>query len=255
MSPLFLEDHQLSLVYVLGDAEGAIDVGQTLAALDEAGEGPIPATKHLADKVGDEPVWVPNSVEGVSELPGRSYPQSIDLSQPVRDLLACKRSGLLQMYKLNPNLQHLLRFGDLPAKLRVDLQKSMICLQASKSAQERLAKVGMDAVPLWINPTRVELMVFSTGASLVHVDIELMRVGASSKTQLSVPELQEAVHALSRFNKCTWFDRSTGTALNKGSFAFGAMIQRLLRQTIPDATTFTRVPTFTYASLRDHVPP
>ena len=62
-------------------------------------------------------------------------------------------------------------------------------------------------------------MDFQTGVTIVVVNAEISRVrGPAGESQvnhreLTMVELQEAVHALSRFNVCRWYSRETGRPL------------------------------------------
>lgn len=248
MSKLNLVDHQISLVYFLADEAALSEQERLVSELN--GEDLFPALPELKENFGSQAIWI-----GKREGKADQHPQSIDLTQPARDLLYGNRRGLLSRRKLNPALQHHLRYGDLPSASELGLTKKMIALELGQRASERLKAQGIVPVPLWIEPTHVELLSFGTGATAVLVNVALARIANNAAEELSLLELQEAVHALSRFNRCAWYDRDSNQRIEKGTFSFGTLVQKLIHHEAPSATAFTRVPTYTFAQLKDQVSP
>ncbi|MEO9517182.1 MAG: hypothetical protein ABJH45_16425 [Paracoccaceae bacterium] len=253
-----VESHQLSLIYTL---EG-VDSGELTARVVKHSPLidilPVDLTDAVVRELEDATTWVADPASGAN---GNVDRFSSDLAAPVRNLLSGASIGQLQRLVLSPECAQILQFGDLPSKYDLSLSKKMICLELGKRATERLAEQGITARPLWINPTQTELLQFGTGASIVVVQVEIMRLknpelsAQDDQRDLSFVELQEAVHALSRFNTCRWYDRSTSNPIAGKEFSFGLMVQGLVRDKAPTATHFTRVHTHTFARFAQTVIP
>jgi len=261
MDNSILEDHQISLIYLLDEIDVTAVTSRTIAETMSGGIAPADVTAQFSRQHAAKKAWIDLARDNAGKPEASGGSASIDLVKPVRGLLSGNRPGLLRRFCLAPEIEQILRYGDLPSEYDVDLSKKMICLDLGPRARARVEALGVCPKPLWINLTQTELLHFGTGATIVTVNAELMRIKDPNAANLdhdlapSLAEFQEAVHALARFNKCRWYDRETSEPLTEGHFSFGHLIHSLVRKDVPRSTHFTRVPTMAFARLPETTEP
>lgn len=252
MDAVELRENQISLYYWLGeDAEGDVS-DRKIPSLMEGYAAPLRDGEVLGRLMKEEAIWRQIGQTENSDDANLMYPQSVDLSHPVRELISGRRPDRLSRYKLNPDLQHALRYGDLPSRFEAGLSKAVLCLEFGQRAKERITRSGVDALPLWIDLEDVELISFGTGARFITVNATLRRLAPKDRDTtkaLSLVEFREAVHALSRFNDCGWYDRATQQRIGAETFSLGQMIQSLGDRQPAKSVAVTRVPSYSYAFL------
>ncbi len=258
MDAVELRENQISLFYWLGEGAKRDVSNRKVGSLMEGRGAPVRDGAALTHHLKDDAIWLQSIHTANSDDPNLVLPHSVDLADPIRELISGGRRDCLSRYILNPDLQHALRYGDLPSRFEAGLSKAVMCLEFGPRAKERIGGSGVDAVPLWIDLEDVEYVTFGTGARFINVNASLKRiVQADRKTTktLSLIEFREAVHALSRFNECGWYDRATQERIGTAKFSLGQLIQGLGDSHPARSVPLTRVPTYSYAILDQALDP
>lgn len=237
MAEMLLADHQISLIYLLDDIDYSVADSLTLGDLLDGKYFPTKEARTLSNEHGDALIWE----EATAAL-------SQDLNTPLRDLLSGQRPSLMRRRTASVATSHLLKVGNVRNDKKGRFKAKDIRLELSTISRERLKTAGNDTEALCLQTASLERLDFTNGLTMIVATVEVSRPQSSD---LSLMELQEAVHALSRFNQCRWYARSADEALMQERFSFGSFVHRLVRNNVPAQTYFSRVPSYVYAKLAD----
>ena len=202
----------------------------------------------LAEHGATIPIW-----ERASPADARKR-VSDDLIPQVRHLLNAERPELARRWRLSDEALRLLSNGDLASTSSLSDHREMIvpALKLRESAIKRLQGSGISAGLLKVKLDNVELAWFASGVAFLIASVVLERLDDSP---LSLFELQEAVHAFSRFNSCCWKPRLSDAPLDDTKFSIGQIVRSLIEPSWPRNVESDRAMTYCYAQLSEHAEP
>lgn len=246
----FLSEHRLYLHYPVYGMVPDQEANITLADWAKACNDILPEIySDVLGRIGSEiDVWRPARDE---DLKARL---SDDLSPDLQKMLGGNRPDLVRRWLLTDEAKRLLSNGDLSTTTELSNHRDIVdfALDFRRSAARRIEEQGIDPSLMRINIKDAELNVFGTGLSYLVVSLDVSRVNGAP---ITLVELQEAVHAFSRFNSCCWKPRLEQERLYGTSFTLGNVLRALVPSHANSGGQSVRAMTYSFARLADHAKP
>lgn len=241
----------------LGPKLNLADLVQTTSAdgTDLDAVFPEDQVQHVSERYSDKSVWqeIGDSISGSEANPSISN----DLHPAIKALLKGSRPELARIWRLTPHARNFLDCAVLfDQHVRKDeYPRKRIQLFPREASSNRLTSLGVEPSPLDLEIDNLHLFTFATGAAFM---VARVRYTCSSGRQVTVADMMEATHALSRFNTCRWVARPEGKEekQNKGpEFSLGGLLRRFVQIEVPKSVLYLRVPSYTQLSLAEYQTP
>lgn len=257
LSALSIDDTEVHLFYrldscpfdgpatTLGDLVAA-DPDPTRAKGAVVPADQIPALQH---RYASTPIW---ERTGVSDGNGATRKVSIspDLDPVIVELLSGARPDLVRRWHLSQQARALLQTADL---YETDVGRDQrvqkaLHLAFSAASTDRLAAAGVSSSGAILSIEDLEIIAFSSGGTFLVARVAASPVDGGT---LSVGELAEVIHAISRINSCRWHTKS-GKDTDGPTFRLGTLLRRMAQGEPDDSGAARRVASYAYANL--HAP-
>ncbi|MEP3523995.1 MAG: hypothetical protein ABJN24_01070 [Hyphomicrobiales bacterium] len=200
----------------------------------------------LKERYKDTAIWKPLGV-GKTRI-------SPDLNPALRELLQGKHVDLLRCWCLEPKAEQFFKKFNLYEE-SVDVAERSnkeLWLNWSAAAKERLTSANTQVNPVKLCFKQLRLWVMGTATAFAELHLS---IATTDGTDVATPHMMEAVAALSRHNKCRWYDQKSGKLACSRTITLGSLIRALALGHANTETLSRRVPSYSFIRLKEQLQP